>query len=70
MKLKGELMPMALKLMSQDTKDRIKELERQKIMLEEQLELSNSAVEMAYLDEEIYEIKDTLVKLTANNGRF
>ena len=58
-------MPMALKLMSQDTKDRIKELERQKIMLEEQLELSNSAVEMAYLDEEIFEIKDTLAKLTA-----
>ena len=58
-------MPMALKLMSQDTKDRIKELERQKIMLEEQLELSNSAVEMAYLDEEIYEIKDTLAKLVA-----
>ena len=63
-------MPMALKLMSQDTKDRIKELERQKIMLEEQLELSNSPVEMAYLDEEIYEIKDTLAKLTANNGSF
>ena len=58
-------MPMALKLMSQDTKDRIKELERQKIMLEEQLELSNSPAEMAYLDEEIYEIKDTLAKLVA-----
>ena len=60
---------MTIKLMSQDTKDRIRELEGQKVMLEEQLELSNSAVEMAYLDEEIYEIKDTLVKLTANNGR-
>ena len=56
---------MALKLMSQDTKDRIRELEGQTVMLEEQLELSNSAVEMAYLDEEIYEIKDTLAKLTA-----
>ena len=65
MKLKGELMPMALKLMSQDTKDRIKELERQKIMLEEQLELSTSIVETTYLDEEIYEIKDTLAKLVA-----
>ena len=61
---------MTIKLMSQDTKDRIRELEGQKVILEEQLELSNSAVEMAYLDEEIYEIKDTLVKLTANNGRF
>ena len=63
-------MPMDLKLMSQDTKERIRELEGQTVMLEEQLELSNSAVEMAYLDEEIYEIKDTLAKLTANNGRF
>ena len=58
-------MPMGLKLMSQDTKERIRELEGQKVMLEEQLELSNSAVEMAYLDEEIYEIKDTLAKLVA-----
>ena len=65
MKPKGELIKMALKLMSQDTKDRIRELEGQTVMLEEQLELSNSAVEMAYLDEEIYEIKDTLAKLTA-----
>ena len=65
MKLKGELMPMVLKLMTQTTKDQIADLERQKVMLEEQLELSNSAVEMAYLDEEIYEIKDTLAKLVA-----
>ena len=63
-------MPMALKLMSQTTKDQIADLERQKIMLEEELELSNSPAEMAYLDEEIYEIKDTIRKLTANNGRF
>ena len=61
---------MAIELMSQATKDQIADLERQKIMLEEQLELSNSAIEMAYLDEEIYEIKDTIRKLTANNGRF
>ena len=56
-------MPMVLKLMTQTTKDQIADLERQKIMLEEQLELSNSAVEMAYLDEEIYEINDTIKKL-------
>ena len=70
MKLKGELKKMAIKTMTQDTKDRIRELEGQKIMLEEQLELSNSPAEMAYLDEEIYEIKDTLTKLTASNGGF
>ena len=57
-------MQMGLKLMSQDTKERIRELEGQKVILEEQLELSSSAVEMAYLDEEIYEINDTLKKLT------
>ena len=62
-------MPMDLKLMSQDTKERIRELEGQKVILEEQLELSSSAVEMAYLDEEIFEINDTIKKLTANNGR-
>ena len=60
---------MAIELMSQDTKERIRDLEGQKVILEEQLELSNSALEMAYLDEEIYEIKDTIRKLTANNGR-
>ena len=70
MKLKGELIKMALKLMAQNTKDQVADLERQKIMLEEELELSNSPAEMAYLDEEIYEIKDTLAKLTANNGGF
>jgi len=56
-------MPMVLKLMTQTTKDQIADLERQKIMLEEQLELSNSPAEMAYLDEEIYEINDTIKKL-------
>jgi len=63
-------MPMALKLMSQNTKDQVADLERQKIMLEEELELSNSPAEIVMIDEEIYEIKDTLAKLTANNGGF
>ena len=65
MKLKGELKKMGIKLMPQATKDQIADLERQKIMLEENLELSNSAVEIAQIDEELYEIKDTLVKLIA-----
>ena len=50
---------MTIKLMSQASKDQIADLERQKIMLVEELEISNSPAEMAYLDEEIYEIKDT-----------
>ena len=56
---------MTLKLMSQTTKDQVADLERQKIMLEEELELCNSPAEMVVIDEKLYEIKDTLVKLTA-----
>ena len=58
-------MPMGLKLMSQDTKERIRELEGQKVMLNEELEITNSSVKMALIDQEIYEINDTIKKLTA-----
>jgi hypothetical protein len=56
---------MTIKLMTQATKDQIADLERQKIMLEEELELCNSPAEMVVIDEKLYEIKDTLAKLTA-----
>jgi hypothetical protein len=52
--------------MSQDTKDRIAEMERQKIELENQLELlgySGNLVKMHQIEEEIYEIEDTIRKL-------
>ena len=52
--------------MTQDTKDRIAELERQKIDLENQLELlgySGNLVRMHQIEEEIYEIEDTIKKL-------
>ena len=66
MKLKGELMQMGLKLMSQDTKDQIANLERQKIALEDQLEfVGNNLVKMHELEQEIFEIEDTIKKLTA-----
>jgi len=61
---------MAIELMSQDTKERIRELEGQKVMLNEELEITNSSVKMALIDQEIYEIDDTIRKLTANNGKF
>ena len=61
---------MAIELMSQDTKERIRDLEGQKVMLNEELEITNSAVKMALIDQEIYEIDDTIRKLTANNGKF
>ena len=53
-------------VMSQDTKDRITELERQKIDLESQLELlgySGNLVKMHQIEEEIYQIEDTIRKL-------
>ena len=52
--------------MTQDTKDRIAELERQKINLENQLEMlgySGNLVRMHQIEEEIYEIEDTIRKL-------
>ena len=53
-------------VMSQDTKDRIAEMERQKIDLENQLELlgySGNLVKMHQIEEEIFEIEDTIQKL-------
>ena len=52
--------------MTQDTKDRIAEMERQKIDLENQLEMlgySGNLVRMYQIEEEIYEIEDTIRKL-------
>ena len=52
--------------MTQDTKDRITEMERQKIDLENRLEMlgySGNLVKMHQIEEEIYEIEDTIRKL-------
>ena len=57
-----------VKLMTQETKDRIKDLERQKIDLEDRLEMisySNNLVKMHQIEQEIFEIEDTISKLTA-----
>ena len=53
-------------VMSQDTKDRIADLERQKIELEDQLETlgyAGNLVRMHKIEEEIFEIEDTIKKL-------
>ena len=53
-------------VMSQDTKDRIADLERQKIELENRLEMlsyANNLVKMVEIEQEIYEIEDTIRKL-------
>ena len=55
-----------IKTMTQATKDRIAVLERQKIELENSLEMlsySNNLVKMHQIEEEIYEIEDTIDKL-------
>ena len=55
-----------IKTMTQDTKDRIAELERQKIDLNDQLETlgyAGNLVKMHKIEEEIFEIEDTIKKL-------
>ena len=52
--------------MTQDTKDRIADLERQKIELDNQLEFMGYAgnlVRMHQIEEQIVEIEDTIQKL-------
>ena len=59
--------------MTQDTKDHIKNLERQKILLEDRLEhlsYTDNLVKMVEIEQEIYEIEDTIKKLTAQNIGF
>ena len=52
-------------VMSQEKKDRIRELERQKIDREDRLEyVGSNLVRMHQLEQEIYEIEDTIAKLT------
>jgi predicted DNA-binding protein with PD1-like motif len=53
--------------MTQATKDRIANLERQKIELNDQLEIlgySGNLVRMHQIEEQIFEIEDTIKKLT------
>jgi len=54
--------------MTQETKDRIADLERQKIELNDQLEIlgyTGNLVRMHQIEEQIFEIEDTIKKLTA-----
>ena len=57
-----------IKTMTQDTKVRIADLERQKIVLEDKLEFlgyADNLVKMHEIEQEIFEIDDTIAKLTA-----
>ena len=55
-------------IMTQETKDKIRDLEGQKIILEDRLEhlsYSGNLVKMHEIESEIFEIDDTIAKLTA-----
>ena len=59
--------------MTQATKERIADLEGQKVILEDRLEFlgySGNLVKMHQIEEEIYEIEDTIRKLLPQNGSF
>ena len=52
--------------MSNEVKEKIADLERKKIDLNEELAVTNSANRMKSIEEELYEINDTIKKLTEN----
>ena len=55
-----------MKTMTQDTKDRIRQLEGQKVILEDRLEhlgYASNLVKMHEVEEQIFEIEDTIKKL-------
>ncbi len=55
-----------LNTMTLESKRKIRELEHRKIELNEQLALTTSAERFKAIEEELYEINDTIEKLTAN----
>jgi len=55
-----------MKTMTQDTKDRIRQLEGQKVILEDRLEhlgYASNLVKMHEVENDIFEIEDTIRKL-------
>jgi len=57
-----------VKVMTQEKKDQIRDLEGQKIILEDRLEhlgYAGNLVQMHKIEEEIFEIEDTIAKLTS-----
>jgi len=56
-----------LDTMTLESKRKIRELEHRKIELNEQLALTTSAERFKAIEEELYEINDTIKKLTEND---
>ena len=55
-----------MKTMSEETKKKIRELEHRKIDLQEELAITNKTERFKSIEEELYEINDTIKKLTEN----
>ena len=55
-----------MKTMSEETKKKIRELEHRKIDLQEELAMTNKTERFKAIEEELYEINDTIKKLTEN----
>ena len=53
-----------MKTMSEETKRQIRDLMRQKISLEDQLQIATDDRRIQRLENDLYEVKDTLDKLT------
>ena len=53
-----------MELMSQERKRQIRDLMRQKISLEDQLQIATDSKRIQSLEDDLYEVKDTLDKLT------
>ena len=53
-----------MKTMSEDSKRQIRDLMRQKISLEDQLQIASNPNRIQRLEDDLYEVKDTLDKLT------
>ena len=58
-----------MQLMTQETKRKIRQLEQDKIALQEELAMSNSVERVKAIGEELYEIDDTVKKLVGNNQK-
>ena len=53
-----------MKTMSEETKRQIRDLMRQKIALEDQIQFESSQEKIQRLEDDLYDVKDTLDKLT------
>ena len=53
-----------MKLMSEETKRQIRDLMRQKIAIEDQLQIETRSEKIKKLEDDLYEVKDTLDKIT------